>query len=69
MGVSLRTFLFVAELVAQAVALGRRRHHEGEAHEERCILGQRAVSLHHITGLIGQICSAAGGVAQADPLS
>lgn len=66
---TLRTFVFVAaELVAQTVALARRRHHEGKTHEQRCILGQRAVSLHHVAGLIGKICSAARGVAYADPL-
>lgn len=63
------TFLFVAaELVAQPVALRRGRHHEGEAHEQRCILGQRPVSLHHVTGMIRKVGAAAGGVAQAHPL-
>ena len=65
---SLPTFLFVAaKLVVQPVALRRRSHHEGEAHEQRCILGQRPVSLY-ITGPIRKLCSTAGGVAQADPL-
>lgn len=64
------TLLFVAaELVGQPVALGRGGQHEGEAHEERGVLGQRAVSLRHVAGLTRKIRAAAGRVANAEPLS
>lgn len=64
------TLLIVAgEFVGQPVALRRGSQHEGEAHEERSILGQRTVSLCHITRLTGEICAAAGGVTHTDPLS
>lgn len=64
------TLLFVAaELVGQPVALRRGGQHEGEAHKERRVLGQRTVSLCHIAGLTGEIGAAAGGVAHTDPLS
>lgn len=67
---SFLTLLFItAELVGQSVALRRGSKHEGEAHEERCILGQWAMSLCHITGLTGEVGAAARGVAHAGPLS
>lgn len=69
-GVPPLTFLLVAaEPVGQPVALGRGRQHEGEAHEERCILGQRAVGVGHLAGLSGEVSAAAGGVAHAQALS
>lgn len=64
------TLLFVAgELVGQPVALGRGSQHEGEAHEERRVVGQRAVSGGHVASLGGEVGAAAGGVAHADALT
>lgn len=69
-GVPPFTFLLVAaQPVGQPVALGRDRQHEGEAHEERCILGQRAVGVGHLAGLSGEVGAAAGGVAHTQALS
>lgn len=61
--------LVAAELVGQPVALRRGGQHEGKAHEERRVLGPRAVSLCHVTGRTGEISAAAGGVTHTDPLS
>lgn len=62
------TLLTVAcEHVDEPVALRRGGQHEGEAHEEGRVLGQRAVSLCHISGLTRGI--RAGGVTHSDPLT
>lgn len=64
------TLLFVAgDLVGEPVALGRGGQHEGEAHEERRVLGQRAMSLCHVARPTGEIRAAARGVAHTDPLT
>lgn len=55
--------------VGQPVDLGGGRQHEGEAHEQGGVLGQRAVGLRRLAGRGGEVRAAAGGVAHADPLS
>lgn len=55
--------------VGQPVDLRRGSQHKGEAHKERRVLGQRTVSVCHITRLTGEICAAARGVAYTDTLS
>lgn len=64
------TFLLVAaQPVGQPVAAGRDGQHEGEAHEERCIVGQRSVGVGHLAGLSRKVGAAAGGVAHGGALS
>lgn len=64
------TLLIVAgDLVGHPVHFGRRRQHEGEAHEQGRVLRQRAVGLRDVTVTSGEIGAAAGGVADSHPLA